>query len=240
MDWAEYWNSDTPVYNERRQLDAYRRVLLEGLSPHLPGGSFTLLDWGCGDALIARDLAARGGRVLLWDVAERRRAALAERHRNDSGIVVLDEAKLAALETGGCDVALLASVLQYVPRDSLPTLLGHLRQLVRPGGVLVLTDIVPRGGSVTRDVGALLGFAAANGFLMGAVAGLVRTLTSDYRRLRRDIGLATWDRDELGALLTRHGWRMTALPANIGFDSNRWSALATACGDTGATTHADL
>lgn len=240
MTWAEYWNRETPVYSRQRQLEAYRRLLLRGLVPHLPQPPFTLLDWGCGEALTAPDLVACGARVLLWDVAPRRRAALAERHRDDPSIVVLDEAGLAALPPGCCAVVVMASVLQYLPRDSLPGLLERLRALVGPDGRLIITDIVPRDGSVLRDVGALLRFASANGFLVAAVAGLVRTLASDYRRLRREIGLATWDRAELAALLLRHGWRMTPLAGNIGFDPNRWSAVATPCGDAGAASPPDL
>ncbi len=58
---------------------------------------------------------------------------------------------------------------------------------------LIVGDVVPPNVSQLTDVTALLRFAAANGFLIAALRGLVRTVFSDYPRLRAALGFTLYD-----------------------------------------------
>ena len=60
------------------------------------------------------------------------------------------------------------------------------RRLLKPNGLFLLGDVVPPGVPAVSDAFALLRFAKANGFLLAALGGLVRTVFSDYWRLRPD------------------------------------------------------
>lgn len=224
MNWVEFWDADNSIYVSRRHLDAHYRRLFDDLAPLLPPAPFTLLDFGCGEALMAAELAATGGRILLHDAAPSRREKLKARYRDHADIAVLDD--VAAQLDQSCDVIVMISVAQYIGRDDLPGVLAQLRRLLTPGGRLVIADIIPPDGSMVRDVTAFLGFAAANGFLLAALFGLVRTLLSDYGRLRRRLGLTTYTAGEMSALMAQAGWCCERLPRNIGFDPNRWSVLA--------------
>lgn len=223
MSWLDFWDSDNSIYVNRRHLDAHYRRLLGDLTPLLPPAPFTLLDFGCGEALMAGALAEQGGRILLHDAAPSRCAKLRNRYEGRADIAVVED--LSTLADGECDVIVMVSVAQYIPKEALPAVLGGLKRLLKPGGRLIVADLIPPDGSLVKDVLAFLGFAAANGFLLAALAGLVRTFVSDYGRLRKQLGLSNYTPDELTALLPE--WRVERLARNVGFDQGRWTARLT-------------
>ena len=58
--------------------------------------------------------------------------------------------------------------------------------------MLVVSDIIPSDVAASTDALALLRFGAENGFFIAAVLGLVRTVLSDYWRLRTRYGLTRY------------------------------------------------
>jgi len=221
--WIDYWDGDVSVYTGARHLEAHYRELFAGIEPLLPAAPFTLLDFGCGEALMAPDIVARGGRVFLYDAAGGRRPRLRQRYSHLDGIMVPDD--LSVLD-GVCDVALLISVIQYIPREGLPALLAQLHRVLKPGGKLIIGDILSPANSVVGDVAALLRFAWREAFLLEAARGLLRTLNSNYHQRRKTLGLSSYGVEEIGACLDAAGFDMTPLAANVGHARHRRSVLA--------------
>lgn len=221
--WIDYWDGDVSVYTGARHLEAHYRELFAGIAPLLPAAPFTLLDFGCGEALMAPDIVVRGGRVFLYDAAGGRRPRLRQRYSHLDGIVVPDD--LSVLD-GACDIVLLISVIQYLPREDLPALLGKLHRVLKPGGRLIIGDILSPTNSVTGDVLALLGFAWREAFLIEAVKGLLRTLNSNYHQRRKTLGLSSYTIEEIVARLDEAGFDASTLSGNIGHASHRRSILA--------------
>lgn len=222
-DWIDYWDGDVSVYSGVRHLEAHYRELFAGIEPLLPTGSFALLDFGCGEALMAPDIVARGGRVFLYDAAGGRRPRLRQRYSHLDGIVVPDD--LTVLDNL-CDVVLLISVIQYIPREELPALLGQLHRALKPGGRLIIGDVLSPANSVIGDVAALLRFAWREAFLAEAVKGLLRTLNSNYHQRRKTLGLSTYTVDEMLSVLDQAGFEAFPLVGNIGHAHHRRSVLA--------------
>ena len=77
-----------------------------------------------------------------------------------------------------------------------------------------------------RDVAELLKFAAANGFLLAACAGLVRSFFSNYRQVRQQLGLLQFEEVEFQALLRRAGFVAHRRQRNLGHNSRRMTFLA--------------
>jgi SAM-dependent methyltransferase len=221
--WIDYWDGDVSVYSGIRHLEAHYRELFAGIEPLLPRAPFTLLDFGCGEALMAPDIVARGGKVFLYDAAGGRRPRLRRRYSHLDGIVVPDD--LQVLD-GLCDMVLLISVIQYVPREGLPGLLGQLHRSLKPGGTLIIGDILSPDNSVLGDVAALLRFAWREGFVVEAVRGLLRTLNSNYNHQRRTLGLSTYGVEDMGAVLDAAGFDVAPLDGNVGHARHRRSVLA--------------
>jgi SAM-dependent methyltransferase len=224
-DWLDYWNGDVSLYVSPRHLEAHYNGLFEAIRPLLPDPPFTLLDYGCGEALMAPELAGRGARVILHDAAPSRAEVLRRRFAGIAGIEVAEE---LASRCRDCDLVLLISVLQYIPKADLPGLFERLRSCLKPGGRLVVGDILAPDNSVVADVGALLGFARREGFFLDALRGLIRTLRSDYGRMRNRLGLTTWRFDEISAVLEAAGFDVEQLAWNIGHAGHRRSLVATA------------
>lgn len=219
--WIDFWNADTPIYvSDRHKQLHYRRVAADMRSLLQPGEK-TVLDFGCGEALSAGDLAAACSGLYLCDAAPNTRARLAERFSGEPNIMVLAPEDAAALSQGSLDLVIANSVLQYVTRADLADLLVLWRSKLSPRGRIILADIIPPGVSALQDAGALLRFGVEGGFLMAAMGGLVRTALSDYRTVRNRLGLTTYLPDDMLKLLGEAGYTARRLPHNIGHNQAR-------------------
>ena len=89
------------------------------------------------------------------------------------------------------------------------------------GGIVIVADVMSPEAGLAEDVTDLLGFAAKEGFLPAALLGLARTFFSDYRRMRRTLGLARYTEREFLSLLTAGGFRAEILPHNPGPNRHR-------------------
>ncbi len=224
--WLDFWQRSNRIYVNDRHLAFHCHrvaddILALGLAPDA-----AMLDHGCGDALEAPRIAGWIARLYLYDAASEVRARLQHRFADQPRIAVLDDAALAALPDASLDWIVVNSVLQYVPQRGLDALLALWRRKLKPGGSLVLADIIPPGDTMTADTLALLGFAWRGGFLWAALAGLVATFFSDYRKLRRKLGLSVYDEATMLGLLRTAGFDAQRRRPNLGFNQTRMTFIA--------------
>ena len=225
--WLGFWNRPHSIYVNERHLRVHCRRVADDIISVLPAGAgLCVLDYGCGDALEAALVAARVDRLFLYDAAPSVQARLRERFTGIANLTVLDDGGLAVLT--GLDVIVVFSVVQYVPRGELPALLRDWRRRLKPGGSLILADIIPPDIGMLADIRSLLATAAANGFLLAALGGLVATFFSDYRRLRQDLGFAVYSDAEIEGLLTVAGFAPSLQARNLGFHPARRTVIARA------------
>jgi hypothetical protein len=102
------------------------------------------------------------------------------------------------------------------------------RRLLKPGGLLVLGDVMPRRVSAVGDALALLRFGREQGFFWAAAGGLIRTYFSRYWRLRKSLGLARYSAKEITGKLEAAGFSVQRAPTNIGHNARRMTFLAEA------------
>ncbi len=119
------------------------RAGLAGLLALLPD-DLVVGDLGCGTGVIAAELAPYVGRVIAVDESK---AMLAAARRRLDGVknVELRAGELEALPLadGELDAAVVSLVLQYVAEP--PVALAEVRRVIRPGGRLVLVDLMAHG-----------------------------------------------------------------------------------------------
>jgi len=224
--WIKYWNSDHPIYVSGRHKALHAAGIARDFARHIRSPAARVLDYGCGEALYAEEVARSCAALTLCDAAPAIRAALAVRVAALPKIAVVSTEAVAAMPDGGFDLIVANSLLQYLTIDQLSALLPLWRRLLAPDGRLVLADVVPPEVSPIRDAAALLAFAWRGGFVGAALAGFVRTALSDYRKLRGELGFTTHAEADLLAMLSRHGFAAERTQPNFGHNQARMTFSA--------------
>jgi SAM-dependent methyltransferase len=226
MSWREYWNQDTPIYVNARHKAVHYELIARQLVDALPQGRPAVLDFGCGEALSA-DLVAKQCQVLhICDGAELVRTRLKQKFGLLGNVVVMAPEQLGEIPDASLDLIVVNSVLQYLSRADLDSLLATWRRLLKPDGQLLIADVIPPDVGPLTDVMALLKLAAANGFFIASFVGLARTFFSDYRKTRAALGLAHYNEDEMLAILTAGGFDARRRQPNLGHNPARMAFVA--------------
>ena len=224
-DWIAFWDSEHSIYVNARHRDVHYRTIAEDIRAHLPADG-TVLDYGCGEALHTELNAAAARALILCEAAPKVRAALARRFAGHAKIKVCAPEEVAALPAQSLDAVVLHSVTQYLTPQALDALLATFRRVLRDQGILIVGDVIPPHVSALGDGMALLRFAAANGFLGAALLGLLRTLLSDYWRLRSQVGLTRYAEAAMIGKLAASGFSARRAAANIGHNAARMTFIA--------------
>jgi SAM-dependent methyltransferase len=128
--------------------DHYHGTLLR----QVPRGCREALDVGCGTGAFSRLLAARCGHVTGVDLSP---VMVAEARRRSAGLANVDYAVADVmtdpLPVGAFDCVAAVALLHHLP---LEPALTRFRELLRPGGVLLVLDI-RSGDSLPADLLAL-------------------------------------------------------------------------------------
>jgi hypothetical protein len=183
--WAEYWNRNTTIYVSARHKRVHYERIARDLFRYVPGPEARVVDYGCGDTLSAQEVAARCGHLFLCESAPTLRERLAARYAGCANISVVSPQQFGELDPGTIDVVVVNSVIQYLSVVELRHLLGVAREKLASAGRLVLGDVIPRRVGPLSDAVELLKLAGANGFLLAAGWGLVKSSLSSYPRVRR-------------------------------------------------------
>jgi SAM-dependent methyltransferase len=225
--WLDFWNAPNAIYVSRRHQDAHYAKVLSGIGRFMPaGGAAVVLDWGCGDALAADDLAQTCRTLLLYDRADSTRSRLLSHYAGRLKIRVLDDAELDAVSPASVDLIVVNSVMQYLDRRQFTDALRRFHRLLKSEGKLLLGDIIAPDTPLVGHVTTFLRFAWQNGFFIAAIIGLARNFVSPYRKLRRDAGYACYTEMQMLGLLGDNGFAGKRLASNIAVSQLRSSYLA--------------
>jgi len=226
-DWLSFWNSAHSIYVNAHHRDVHYRDVALQIRSLVPSPDATVIDYGCGEATRADLVAEAAGRLMLSDGAPAVRDSMKARFRDNPKIAVLSPEEIAALPPGSIDLIVLNSVAQYLKIPELEALLAQFRALLAPGGKLVVGDVIPPNTSAVTEVMALMKLAWTNGFVAPALAGLVRTVFSDYRSLRTKLGLTHYTEPEILAVLAKAGFAAKRRYPNIEHNQARMTFVAT-------------
>jgi len=224
-DWIAFWDTKHSIYVNARHEAAHFRRIAEDIRVYAPERG-VMLDYGCGEALSADRVAEPVSRLILCEPAPNVRVMLGARFAGNDKIAVRKPEDITTMPAGSIDVIVMHSVAQYLGSHEFDALAKTFRRLLKPGGLLVVGDVIPRKGSAFADAQALLRFGWQEGFFCAAVRGLFRTYFSDYWRLRKRVGLSRYDGDEIAAKLEAAGFSAAPASSNIGHNDRRVTILA--------------
>lgn len=225
-DWIDYYDSTHTIYASKRHRDIHFEVIARDIVAYIPSPDAVVLDYACGEALSAAKVADACGKLYLAEPAPGVRGRLIARFAPNTKIRVRSLDDLRKMEEGSVDLAIMNSVAQYMTPEELDQAFAVIRLLLRPGGRLVVGDILRPEVGMVSDVVALLKFAATHGFLRDAFYGLASTALSDYRQLRSRVGLQRYDEAQMIAKLAAAGFNASRAPVNIGHNAWRMTFVA--------------
>lgn len=224
--WIDYWNSDHAIYVSDRHKQLHAAAVGQDILRQVHAADAVVLDHGCGEALYAEAVAAGRSRLILCEAAPAVREKLSARVAGNPAIEVIDPDTATRLEEASVDLVIANSLVQYLKRDELIGLLALWRSKLKPGGSLVVADVIPPDVSPMTDAVALLRFGLKGGFFSAALFGLVKTALSDYRQIRTTLGFSTYTEAEFLALLGAHGFTARRVRPNFGHNQARMTFRA--------------
>lgn len=230
MSWRDFWNGEHAIYVSPRHKALHYRQIATDLISHVPASDAVVLDHGCGEALDAGRVAGHCGKLYLCEAAPSVRDKLRAMLGGKTNVAVVSPEEVEALPDETLDLVVANSLIQYLSRDELVALLATWRGKLRPGGKLVVADIIPPDVSPLTDASQLLAFAWRGGFLTAALAGLVRTAFSDYRKLRAQYGLSTYRIDDITGLIATAGFEDVTAAKNFGHNPHRLTLVGRKAG----------
>jgi SAM-dependent methyltransferase len=226
MSWRDFWNGEHSIYVNARHRTVHYGMIARDLAAFVRSPTARVLDYGCGEASAAADLADKCGTLYLFDAAPSVREKLRANFADYPKIVVLSPDMLEGLGDTSLDLIVANSLLQYLRHREFEDLLDVWHSKLKDDGRLVLADVLPPDIDAIADVKALLHFAWRGGFLLAALAGLGKTFFSDYRRLRDEIGLTRYAPEDMFTLLAAHGFAAEQTPTNVGHNQSRMTFVA--------------
>lgn len=221
LNWRDYWNQDTPIYTSERHKLLHYKLVANDILGLIPSREAVVLDYGCGEALFADQVAAKCAKLYLSDAAPLVRERLLAKFGANERIAILAPDEVANLPDASLDLIVVNSLLQYLSLDELRGLLKLWRAKLKNGGKLVIADVIPPDVSPLTDAKALLSFAWHGGFLTSALMGLARTAFSEYRKIREEIGLSQYSEDEMFDILQDAGFEPKRTARNLGHNQAR-------------------
>ncbi|RTL51718.1 MAG: class I SAM-dependent methyltransferase [Bradyrhizobiaceae bacterium] len=225
-DWIDYYDSTHTIYVSKAHRDAHFRLIANDIARFIPDPDAVVLDYSCGEALFATQVAAACGHLILAEPAPGVRGRLSSRFKAEPKIEVLALDALKEKANASIDLAVMISVAQYMTPAELDDALVMIRRLLKPGGTFVLGDILRPNVGAPTDVMALLRFGARHGFFKDAVIGIMRTALSDYWQLRQRVGLQRYSEAQVIGKLANAGLVGTLAPVNVGHNPARMTFVA--------------
>jgi ubiquinone/menaquinone biosynthesis C-methylase UbiE len=225
-DWIDYYDSTHTIYASKLHRDLHFQLIAKDIIAYISSPDAVVLDYACGEALSAPKVADACGKLYLAEPAPGVRGRLIARFAPNTKIRVRSLEDLRKMDEKSIDLAVMNSVAQYMTPVELDLAFATIHRLLKPGGKLILGDILRPEVGMPKDVIALLRFAATHGFLRDALIGLVSTALSDYRQLRAKVGLQRYSETEMVAKLAASGFSASRAHVNIGHNPWRMTFVA--------------
>jgi len=222
--WRGFWESASSCRLNYVEAEHFITALQQhvGLEP-----AWRVLDFGCGFGFTAGLIAPRVASVSVWDTAANMRAHARDHLAPHGNVSFLDLGTGIALPDGArFDLIVVNSVVQYMSADELAGWLAAWRDGLAPEGRLVLSDLIPRGHDVRRDIPAVLLFSVRRGTLLRALIEGVKEWRR-YRQVHRSVSLLTIAPEKLTEQAKELGLQTEILPMNLSSHPARVSVVLT-------------
>lgn len=153
--WRAHWDAHpAPTPSFAREAELFAQRLRDDFRL---GADSDVLDYGCGFGFVAAALAPDVRTITVWEPA---RAMALHARATLAGVpnvqtVDLSPDREAPTDRSQVDVVVVNSVVQYMSEPEIARVLATLAGILRPGGCIVVSDVIPPGHSFLREALAL-------------------------------------------------------------------------------------
>lgn len=141
-DWIDYYDSTHTIYVSKLHRDLHFQIIARDIIGYIPSPDATVLDYACGEALSASEVAAACGKLILAEPAPGVRGRLIARFAPNTKIHVRSLDDIRKMQDQSIDLVVMNSVAQYMTPEELDAALLNIRRILKPSGKLVLGDIL--------------------------------------------------------------------------------------------------
>ena len=160
-EWIDYYDSTHTIYASKLHRELHFQLIARDIIGYIPSPDAVVLDYACGEALSAAQVAEACGKLYLAEPAPGVRGRLIARFAPNMKIRVRSLEDLRKMEENSLDLVVMNSVAQYMTPAELDSAFATSRRLLKPGGRLVVGDVLRPEVGMPRDILALLRFARA-------------------------------------------------------------------------------
>ncbi len=183
-----------------------------------------VFDFGCGFGAVAERLAQQEVRLKIWDRSTNMREVASSRLSRfpNAGLLNLEQSDKAAAHE--FDLILVNSVIQYMSTDELQDWLRRWRGMLKHGGRIIISDIIPPGIGFLAEIYDSIRFAMHKGYLVRSLGKLGQEFFR-YLNRRRRLQLLRFGPEELSKMAASAGLTTEFLAENLTFRRGRKTAV---------------
>ena len=218
--WNGYWEGlgDGRICFTQEGAEAVRRLVKSVPLKHTD----VVLDYGCGYGHAARQLAQHVGVVQYWDLSDAMREfATKFLARTSNAICWNPDDSDTKFDLIWCN-----SVVQYMTPAQFSTWLTTSASWLKPGGRIVVSDLIPLNHRFLVDAVSLALFSMRRGYFF-EVWSRTRKLSKQYDAVKNSQPLFQPSDNELSQFALYAGLTMTPLKSNLTHFRGRRSVLFT-------------
>src|SRR5881398_3037281 len=137
-EWIDYYDSTHTIYASKLHRDLHFKLIARDIVGYISSPDAVVLDYACGEALSAADVADACGKLYLAEPAPGVRGRLIARFAPNTKIRVRSLEDLRKMQEKSIDLTVMNSVAQYMTPDEFDFALAVIRRLLKPSGRLIL------------------------------------------------------------------------------------------------------
>ena len=224
--WIDLFDSNHTIYANKRHLHSHFKLIAKEISGLIPSKEALVIDFSCGEAIYAFNVAENCKKLILAEPAPGIRGNLKNRFSNNPKIEIHTIESLNTIKDNSIDLVVMHSVSQYMNDKEFDNALYRINKVLKNSGIFVLGDVLPETLSTFDDALELLKFAIKENFFIAALVSLVKTLFSNYRKIRSKIGVNKFSDKYIKEILRNKGFNAIRQEKNIGHNSKRITYLS--------------
>lgn len=210
-DWSSFWKREGNAFNAIMEINTQyfaRQFRKLGIKK-----DDTILDYGCGPGLLEDALVPLGFNVTGVDINESFIDDCQRKYPDlvfitiSSDVTSSNEILLRTFHDKKFDYIVLLSILQYFSDHSqIESLFTMLRRFLKPGGSIILADVVGTNTSSVRDLISLTFHSMAAGKIIALFQFVFYLLFSRYRTISKNKPLLVLSSETVQRMAEKHSF----------------------------------